>query len=83
MSDYFYVDLARKLGHLAVEKNHTKSFSVAIISALIDAQAHMEDDWGMVYKVVAEVINDKSLHRDMKQEAVDIIMEYIDLYKED
>lgn len=82
MSDYFNVYEAGYLAHLAVEKNEGRSFSVAMVAALIDAQELMDgDDWSKVYKVVADVLKDQTLRHDMKQEAVDIIMEYIDLYK--
>ena len=82
MSDYFNVTAASKLGHQAVKKNKDKSFSVAMIAALIDAQAYMDSDWSMIYKVVANVLKDGSLHLDMRQEAIDDIMEYINLYNE-
>ena len=82
MSDYFDVSHASWLGHQAVAKNESKSFSVAMISALIDAQDYLSGDWSMVYKVVADVVADKTLRRDMKREAIDIIMEYINLYKD-
>ena len=81
MSDYFDVTAACELGHQAVKKNKNKSFSVAMASALIDAQHYMDSDWSMVYKVVADVVHDGSLHLDMRQEAIDNIMEYINLYK--
>ena len=82
MSNYFDVTAASELGHKALKKNKKKSFSVAMASALIDAQAYMDSDWSMVYKVVAEVLHDGSLHLDMRQEAIDKIMEYINLYNE-
>ena len=83
MSDYFNVKKACELGHKALRKNKKdKSFSVAMASALIDAQNYMDSDWGMIYKVVADVLHDGSLHLDMRQEAIDNIMEYINLYNE-
>ena len=82
MSNYFDVKAASELGHKALKKNKNKSFSVAMASALIDAQAYMDSDWGMIYKVVANVLHDGSLHLDMRQEAIDNIMEYINLYNE-
>lgn len=83
MSDYFNVKDACELGHLAVKKNKkNKSFSVAMAAALIDAQVYLDSDWSMVYKVVADVLHDGSLHLDMRQEAIDNIMEYINLYNE-
>ena len=81
MSNYFDVKAASELGHLAVKKDKDKSFSVAMISALIDAQIYLDSDWSMVYKVVADVLHDGSLHLDMRQEAIDNIMDYINLYK--
>ena len=82
MSNYFDVKAASELGHQAVKKNKNKSFSVALISALIDAQIYLDSDWGMIYKVVAGVLHDGSLHLDMRQEAIDNIMDYINLYNE-
>ena len=82
MSNYFDVTEACELGHTALKKNKKKSFSVAMAAALIDAQNYMGSDWGMVYKVVADVLHNGSLHLDMRQEAIDNIMEYINLYNE-
>lgn len=82
ISNYFDVKAASELGHQAVKKNKNKSFSVAMASALIDAQVYLDSDWSMVYKVVADVLHDGSLHLDMRQEAIDNIMEYINLYNE-
>ena len=82
MSNYFEVTEAQDLAHKAVKKDKSKSFSVAFIASLIDAQVHLDGDWGMVYKVVNDVLHDGSLHLDMRQEAIDSVMEYIGLYKE-
>ena len=81
MSNYFEVQEAQDLAHKAVKKNKTKSFSVAFIASLIDAQVHLDGDWGMVYKVVNDVLHDGSLHLDMRQEAIDSVMDYIGEYK--
>ena len=82
MSDYFNVAAASALGHQAVKKNKNKSFSVALISALIDAQVYLDTDWSKIYPVLANVLHDGSLNLDMRQEAIDNIMEYINLYSE-
>ena len=82
MSNYFDVAAASEMGHQAVKKNKDKSFSVAFISSLIDAQVYLDNDWSMVHKVVANVLNDGSLRLDMRQEAIDSVMDYINLYKE-
>lgn len=81
MSDYFNVTEAQEMAHKAVKKDKAKSFSVAFISALIDAQVHLDGDWGKVYKVVNDVLHDGSLHLDMRQAAIDNVMEYIGEYK--
>lgn len=82
MSNYFEVTKAQELAHKAVKKDKNKSFSVAFITSLIDAQVYLDSDWGMVYKVMNNVLHDGSLHLDMRQEAIDSVMEYINLYKD-
>ncbi len=82
MSNYFEVADAQNLAHKAVKKNNSKSFSVAFIASLIDAQVYLDSDWGQVYKVVYNVLHDGSLHLDMRQAAIDKVMEYIGGYKE-
>ena len=81
MSDYFDVNEASVLAHRAVEKDKSHSFSVAMVAALIDAQIYLDNDWSKIYPVVASVLNDESLHMDMRQEAIDAIMEYINEYQ--
>lgn len=83
MSNYFDVTAASELGHLAVKKNKNKSFSVAMASALIDAQVYLDSDWSMIYKLVSNVLHDGSLHLDMRQEAIDSIMKYINMYQDE
>ena len=72
-------DLVRQ----AVEKDKEHSFSVAMACALIEAQVHFYDSWSKIYPTVAAVVNDGTLKRDMRQSAVDIIMEYIGLYEKE
>lgn len=81
MSNYFDVTAASDLAHQAVKKNKSKSLSVALISALIDAQVYLDSDWSKIYPLVSNVLHDGSLHLDMRQEAIDNIMEYINLYQ--
>ena len=82
MSNYFDVNEASRLAHMAVKKDKSHSFSVAMISALIDAQIYLDNDWSKIYPVVAGVTNNGALRLDMRQEAIDNIMEYINLYQE-
>ncbi|MEE3385711.1 MAG: hypothetical protein VZR36_11580 [Prevotella sp.] len=74
---------ASDLVHHAVEKDKEHSFSVAMACALIDAQMHFDNNWSMIYPTVAAVVNDGTLKRDMRQKAIDIIMEYIGLYEKE
>ena len=83
MSDYFEVGDATRIANEAVKKDKDHSFTVAFIAALINSQEYMHSgDWCKVYNVVAEVAHDGSLKLDMEQGAIDIVMEYINLYKE-
>ena len=83
MSNYFDVTAASDLAHKAVKKNKGKSLSVALTSALIDAQVYLDSDWSKIYPLVSNVLHDGSLRLDMRQEAIDSIMEYINLYKDE
>lgn len=82
LSNYFDVDEASRLAHAAVKKDKNHSLSIALIDALIEAQIHLDNDWSKIYPCVASVLHDGSLKFDMRQEAIDIIMEYIGLYEE-
>ena len=81
LDDYFDVDEAIVYAKKAKSKN-SESYTINIISALIEAQKAMDSDWGEVYSFVNKVRMNQSLNRDMKQEAIDIIFEYMDLYKD-
>lgn len=82
MSNYFDVTQACELAHKAVKKDKSHSFSVAMAAALIDAQIYLDNDWSQIYPVVAGVLNNGALRLDMRQQAIDNIMEYINLYQE-
>lgn len=81
LSNYFQVDEAMEMAKQAVKKDKTHSFSINMIAALIAAQHYLDSDWAMVYNVVNDVVMDGSLNLDMKQEAFEIIWDYIKLYE--
>jgi len=54
-------------------------FTVRLISALIISQEAMDHDWGEVFEVVDFVIGEH-LVRNMRDEAISIIRDYIGLY---
>lgn len=83
VSNRYDLQEASDLVHHAVEKDKEHSFSVAMACALIDAQMHFDNNWSMIYPTVAAVVNDGTLKRDMRQKAIDIIMEYIGLYEKE
>ena len=82
MSNYFEVTEASQMAHEAVKRDKSHSLSIALIDALIEAQIYLDSDWSKIYPRVASVLHDGSLKLDMRQTAIDNIMEYIGLYEE-
>lgn len=80
MENYFNVDEPIIYALKARSKNN-ESYTINIICALIEAQKAMDSDWSEVYNLTNNVRLNRSLNRDMKEEAVKIIFEYMDLYK--
>ncbi|WP_258049850.1 hypothetical protein [Clostridium weizhouense] len=82
LDDYFHVDKALLLMEKAYEKNNT-NFTIALIQSILKGQASIENgNWGLIWVNTKNVLNDKTLVKDMKQEAIDSIVEYMKLYKE-
>lgn len=80
MDDYFNVAEAVIYAKEAKSRNK-ESYTINIICALIEAQNAFDSDWDEVYNLTNEVRNNRSLNRDMKEDAVKIIFDYMDLYK--
>ncbi|WPC39935.1 cell wall-binding repeat-containing protein [Clostridium sp. JS66] len=81
LDDYFHVDKALTLMDKAYEKNNT-SFTIAIIRSVLKGQAVLDNgSWGMIWFNTENVLNDKTLVKDMKQEAIDNIVAYMKLYE--
>lgn len=80
MDNYFDVKEARVLAREA-KRFDIYSYAVHIVAALIESQYQFDRNWCDVYRVVAAVDQDPLLERDMRQEAVDNIFDYIGLYK--
>lgn len=83
LDDYFNVDRALPLMEKAYEKDNT-SFTVAMVRSILKGQASMSDfnSWGMVWKNTSDVLNNKELKKDMRQGAIDIIVDYMKCYEE-
>lgn len=83
MGDYFDVSKAAEFIKKPI-KAGSKSYTTNMIGALILAQIYLDDmtKWCDVYLVCDEVRKDASLVKDMKQETINSIFSYIDLYKD-
>ncbi|MBN2892467.1 MAG: hypothetical protein JXL97_11415 [Bacteroidales bacterium] len=82
LDNYFQVDEALEIAKLAAYKNKD-SYSVQIIFGLIKAQYIFDYNWCEVYKATNEVRQNENLKKDMREEAISIIFEYMDLYKDE
>lgn len=81
MDNYFDVEEAIIYAKKAKAKNK-KSYTINIICALIEAQKAMNSNWCKVYNLTNNVRINKTLIKDMKEESVNVIFEYMDLYKD-
>lgn len=79
LDNYFEVDMALGTAAHAQEMKPT-SKGIALIRALIAAQVAMNDNWCEVYKLVAVVAYDNKLDKDVSDNMVEEIMDYIKLY---
>jgi hypothetical protein len=81
LDNYFDVAEATKWADLAKYRNE-ESYTVNIVWALIHAQQAMDSDWCKVYKLTNSVRENKGLEKDMQEEALSIIFDYMDIYKD-
>lgn len=81
MENYFEVNSAIEYAERAQAKN-SGSYTFKIITALIKAQKELNRDWCEVYRMTNRVREEKILLSDMNMEAIKIIFNYMDLYKE-
>ena len=82
LDNYFEVDEAIEWAITAKIKNK-KSYTIQMIAALIEAQKAMDSDWCKVYQLANDVRINKALKKDMKDEAITLIFEYMELYKDE
>jgi len=81
MDNYFEVGEAFYYVQKAQYKNQN-SYTFNIIYGLINAQREFDNDWCEVYQTTDRVRKDNSLKKDISDEAIGIIFEYMDLYAE-
>ena len=81
MDNYFNVDESIPFADAALEKE-PNSYTFNIITALIKAQKAFDTDWCEVFKLTDNVRKNKQLDKDMNDDAITIIFEYMDLYED-
>jgi hypothetical protein len=59
------------------------SLTIALVQSLIQGQAAMDGDWCEIWRATERVLDNDSLQQDMRPAAVDIIVEYMSLYRDD
>lgn len=82
MSNYFDCNEALRIADEALPLN-PKSYTFNIIHGLIKAQVLFDVNWCEVWNTTDIVRNNQSLNKDMNAEAIRIIFEYMDLYKDE
>lgn len=81
MDDYFNPKQA--LPYLeAAQKRKPKSYTVAMIKALTEAQVALRSDWCQVWQVTDKVTKDTTLDQDLRPAAQKIILDYMGLYED-
>jgi len=81
MDNYFKPERGIPFLNKAVKKLKS-SYTVAMINALAEAQKAMDSDWCEVWNLIEDVIEDKNLEQDIKEGAVEIILDYMRGYEE-
>lgn len=82
LDDYFNPANGLEYLQMAAKKN-PNSLTIRMMKALVEAQIAFDIDWCQVFKIVATAGADDSPNPDFSMEAISMIMEYIDLYKEE
>jgi len=83
LNNCFEVNEAVEMANKAVAKNKTssQSYTFHIIRGLIKAQSLFDSDWCLLWKATNLVRTNQELKKDMREEAITIIFDYMDLYK--
>lgn len=67
---------------LGLARRHKgRSFTVAIVIALVQAQQALDRDWGEVWRAANRVLKNRSLRQDTRPRAREIILDYLTLYQ--
>lgn len=82
MDDYFHPEKALPIVENARSRN-PRSYTVAMISALVRSQVAFSTNWCQVWRSVEAVTLDQTLQSDLKDQAKTIILNYMQLYAKD
>ena len=80
MSNYFNTAAMSKMVRMAMTTPRTDKQSFMLAIGLVKAQIALDNDWAEVYPIVYDCVN-KPRIKDMRPEAIDLVMEYINEYE--
>lgn len=84
MGDYFQPALANKAATIAYQRTKESSMAHAAVYALIRCQIAFDQNWCEIYRVGNEYFRERNYKSNLlSEDAIRIIMEYLDLYKGD
>ena len=83
LDDYFHPENSLPFLQEWERRFHSRSRAHAVILSLIKAQIAFENSWCDVWKIYHAAASDKKLKTDISGEALDIIQDYMILYKEE
>ena len=75
-----YLSAMSKMVRMAMTTPRTDKQSFMLAIGLVKAQIALDGDWAEVYPIVYDCVN-KPRIKDMRPEAIDIVMEYINEYE--
>lgn len=83
LDNFSNVQEAANIIYCAMDKE-PESKCLNMIASLIVCESFMDNylKWGKIYPIVSSVRNSTSFKEDMSEEALDIIMDYINIYKD-
>lgn len=83
MDDFSNVQPAADIIYCAMDKE-PDSMCANMIAALIVSESFMDNylKWGKIYPIVNSVRSNSSFKQDLSEEALDAIMDYIEVYKD-
>lgn len=81
MDDYFKPQKAMPYLEAALQRQ-PKSYTVAMVNALTQAQVALDSSWCQVWQVTDKVARDSTLEQDLRPKAKRIILDYMGLYED-